>query len=332
MTPPNPGTDHHAISLPLATTPKRRRRMPWDFAPYMFISPFLILFACFGVFPLLFSVFLSFQSWDATSGLASMKFIGLENYIFLSEDPWFWKSMWNTFWIAVVSGLPQHLVAIPLAYFIHTSYKRWRNAIIGAYFLPFITSSVAIALIFATLFSTDFGVINYVLNSLAKIPVIGWLFPAEKIDWIYRAERIKPAISLVVFWRYVGWNTVLYLAALQTIPKDLYEAATVDGANKWQQFWYVTVPMLKPMMFLAVTLSIIGGLQLFEEPFILLPGGQGGTDQAGMTSAMYMYRTAFSFGDFGTASAISWLLFITIAVLAWLNNLIFSKSGMKDAE
>ena len=222
--------------------------------------------------------------------------------------------------------MPQHLVAIPLAYFIHTSFKRTRNAVIGAYFLPYITSTVAIAMMFSTLFSTDYGLINLALRGLSQLPVLGSLFPHDPIDWLNQAENVKPAIAMVVFWRYVGFNTVLYLAALQTIPKDIYEAATMDGAGRWQQFWFVTLPSLKPMIYFGVTLSVVGGLQLFEEPFILT-GGRGGTDQAGMTTAMYMYRTAFEFNDFGAASALSWLLFVFVALLTWLTNRAFRPSG-----
>ena len=119
---------------------------------------------------------------------------------------------------------------------------------------------------------------------------------------------------------------MLYLAALQTIPKDIYEAATMDGAGRLQQFFYITLPSLKPMIYFGVTLSVIGGLQLFEEPFILT-GGHGGSDQAGMTSAMYLYRMAFEFNDFGSASAMSWLLFVVVAVLTWLTNRAFAPRG-----
>lgn len=303
---------------------------PWDFAPYLFLSPFLTLFVCFGLFPLLFSLYLSFHSWDPASGLSHMEFVGVGNFQFALDDPWFWKSLWNTLWLAIGSGLPQHLFAIPLAYFIHTSFKNLRNAVVGFYFVPYITSTVAVALMFSSLFSTDFGLINAVLIQLSHLPWVGSLFPAQGVDWINKAEFIKPAVSMVVFWRYVGFNTVLYLAALQTIPKDLYEAASIDGANKWQQFFYVTLPMLRPMMYFGATLSVIGGLQLFDEPFILTTG-RGGTDMAGMTTAMYMFRTAFEFSEFGTASAISWLLFILIGALSWITHKIFALSGANDS-
>ena len=292
-------------------------RLSPRWAPYAFISPFLVLFAVFGVFPLLSSLHLAFQSWEPTSGLDSMSFVGLENFAFALQDEWFWKSLKNTLWLAVVSGAPQHLVAIPLAVFIHQSFKRLRDGVVGAYFLPYITSTVAIAIMFSSLFSKDFGLINAALHAV---------FGAEHVDWLGRAENIKPAIAFVVFWRYLGFNVVLYLAALQTIPKDLYEAATMDGAGRWQQFWCITLPNLKPMIFFGVTLSVIGGLQLFEEPFILT-GGRGGVDQSGMTSAVYLYRMAFDFNDFGGASAMSWLLFAVVAVLTWLTNRAFRPRG-----
>jgi len=296
---------------------RQRFRLSPRWAPYVFISPFLVLFAVFGVFPLLFSLHLAFQSWEPTSGLDSMSFVGLENFAFALQDEWFWKSLKNTLWLALVSGAPQHLVAIPLAVLIHQSFKRLRDGVVGAYFLPYITSTVAIAIMFSSLFSKDFGLINAGLHAI---------FGAEHVDWLGQPENIKPAIAFVVFWRYLGFNVVLYLAALQTIPKDLYEAAKMDGAGQWQQFWFITLPSLKPMIFFGVTLSVIGGLQLFEEPFILT-GGRGGVDQSGMTSAVYLYRMAFDFNDFGGASAMSWLLFVVVAVLTWLTNRAFRDRG-----
>ena len=288
-------------------------RLSTAFAPYVLLSPFLVLFAVFGVFPLLFSLWLAFQTWEPTNGLQAMQFVGLDNFAFALQDAWFWKSMKNTAWLALASGVPQHLVAIPLAVFIHNRFRLLRNAAIGAYFLPYITSTVAIAILFSSLFSTDYGIVNSTLRSA---------FGTASVNWLGDPDHIKPAIALVVFWRYVGFNVVLYLAALQTIPKDLYEAATMDGASGAQQFFHITLPSLKPMIFFGVTLSVIGGLQLFEEPFILT-GGRGGSDQSGMTAAIYLYRLAFDFNDFGAASAMSWLLFAVVVVLTWLTNRAF---------
>lgn len=277
-------------------------------APYALLAPFLVLFVVFGIFPLLFSLHLAFQSWEPTSGLRAMQFVGLDNFAFALQDEWFWKSLQNTFWLALLGGLPQHLVAIPIACFIHSKTKRWRNAVVGAWFLPYITSTVAIAILFTSLFSTDYGLVNSALRGL-------WGSGAG-VDWLNQPTTIQLSIAMLVFWRFVGFNVVLYLAALQSIPNDLYEAATIDGASPWQQFRWITLPSLRPAILFGVTLSVIGGLQLFEEPFILT-GGKGGTDQAGMTAAVYLYRLAFDFNDFGAASAMSWLLFVVVAVMTW---------------
>jgi len=296
--------------------------MPKASVPYLFLSPFFLLFGIFGIFPIVFSFVLMFQQWDPVQGMGAMQFVGLENIRFTLEDPWVWKSLGNTFWLAIASGLPQHLVAVPLAYLINEKLQGSRNALMGAYFLPYITSTVAIAMMFTTLFSTDYGLVNALLEALEQWPLPSWLIPQERIDWLGTPETVKPVIALVVFWRYLGFNLILYVAALQSIPRELYEAARMDGAREWRIFWSITLPHLRPMMMFSMTLSVIGGLQLFEEPFILT-GGKGGVEQAGMTTAMYMYRTAFEFNDFGLASAMSWLLFLMIAVATWLTNRAF---------
>jgi len=311
-----------------APTPARRhtrRRTPHqrarELAPYLFIAPFFVLFLVFGLFPLVFSIYLSLHQWDPAEGLAAMRWVGFENYWFAITDPWFRRSLWNTLWFSVVCGVPQHVVAVPLAYFIHTSFRRGRDAMVGAYFVPYITSSVAIALIFTTLFSKDYGVINGLLHTLLGI---------DPINWLGDAHTTKPAVAFIVFWRFLGWNLVLYLSALQVIDKELYEAAALDGCGRWRQFWHITLPLLRPMMFFAVTLTIIGNLQLFDEPFILVDP-ESGVSLSVMTTAIFMYRLAFSDGDFGTASAVSWLLFLIIALLTWANSRLFNRSEGPDA-
>ncbi len=320
---------------------RRSRFNAKTWAPYIFISPFFILFAVFALFPLLFSGYVSLFKWDGTT---DMKWEGLGNYLwvlefddmkwqeFFSASFWtdlysrdFWRALYNTLWMGVAGGLPQHLVAIPLAFFIHTRLGRLKNPVLALYFLPFITNTVAIALVFQALFSTQFGVVNTILTSLGTFDVAGirplsWLFPETRIDWA-NPDKTRWIVSFLLWWRYVGWNTVLYMAALQTIPKDIYEAAKVDGASIWQQFWYITIPLLRPMMFFAVTLTVIGSLQMFEESYILT-GATGGTGRVAETSAMLMLKTGMTDGDFGTASAIAWLLFIFIAMLTWLNNVL----------
>lgn len=312
---------------------KTRRPDRRALAPYLFIAPFFLLFAVFGLFPLLFSIYLSLHQWNPAEGLHTMQWVGVENYLFALSDPWFHDSLYNTLWFALVAGVPQHLVALPLAFFIHQRVRRGRNLLVGAYFVPYITSSVAIALIFSTLYSRDYGLINAALAEATRIPFLGSPLAALQAaglpDWLGDAEFTKPAVAFVIFWRFLGWNLVLYLSALQVIDKDLYEAATLDGAGSWQQFRHITLPLLKPMMFFAVTLTIIGSLQLFEEPFILVDMEKG-VSQSVMTSAIFMYRLAFSDGDFGTASALSWILFFIIAALTWLNARLFGREARGD--
>jgi multiple sugar transport system permease protein len=304
----------------------------WDkfqrrYAPYIFISPFFLLFFAFSLFPILFNAYLSVHNWQPGSGLGDMKFVGLRNFSDNLTDPTFWQSLRNTAILAVESGVPQHLIALPLAFAIHMGLKRVQSLVTAVYFLPYITSVVAISVVFFTLFSWQYGALNAGLNALHNLPLIGGLFPAEKVNWLGEVQYVQPAIAMVVVWRYVGWNVLLYLAGLQAIPSDIYEAASIDGATRAQQFRFITLPLLRPTIFLAVTLTLIGGFQLFEEPFVLT-NGSGGTGQQGLTTIMYMFRTYNSYSDAGVAAAMSWLLFAVIGVLSLINNRIFGRSGL----
>ncbi|GGB78192.1 MULTISPECIES: carbohydrate ABC transporter permease [Deinococcus] len=292
-------------------------RFQQRFAPYLFVSPFFILFAVFGLFPLIFSLFLAFHLWSPLDGVGNWKFVGFENFqLALGPTDMFWRSLKNTVWIGLLSGIPQHLVALPLAFIIHHSLRRFQGTFSTILFLPYITNAVAIAIVFATLYSERLGILNYLGGQLGLDPV----------RWLGDPNMVPYSVAAVVFWRYVGWNTVLYLSGLQAISEDVYEAATVDGANGWQKFWYITLPLLRPMMFYAFTLTIVGSMQLFEEPFMLLNDG-GGSGGAGLTSAMHIFNTAFRDLDMGYASAMSWLLFLAIFALSMLNNYLFSRDG-----
>jgi multiple sugar transport system permease protein len=243
--------------------------------------------------------------------------------------------MSNTLWLAVVSGLPQHLIAIPLAFALVMGLQRLRHLLTASYFLPYITSTVAVSIVFTTIFGTQFGILNQVIGVLAAWPPTAWLFDGIRdqlpINWLGRAPYIKPAIAILVVWQYFGFNVVLYSAGLMTIPREYYEAAEVDGASLLQRFWFITLPLLRPMIFFAVTLTIIGNLQLFDQPYILT-GGTGGTGQAGMTVALYLYRTGFEWLEMGTAAAMSWLLFLVIGTATFLHFYFFGKGGLERRE
>ena len=301
--------------------------------PYGFLSPFLILFSIFGIFPLLFSVYLSFNYWNPVEGMSAMKFVGLENYSIALTDPWLWRSLKNTFWLAITSGVAQHLVAIPVAYILVSQGDKLRHWLTSAYFLPFITSTVAASLIFFNMYSPNAGIINQVLIYLADTQLLGWLFSwvndYQPIRWLDDATLIKPSIAIMVFWKYTGFNIVLYTTGLMTIPKDILEAARMDGANAFHRFWSISLPMIRPFIFFAVTMTIIGNLQLFEEPFVLTRGS-GGTGQAGLTISMYLYKVGWEWLEMGTASAISWLLFILIAGCTSIQFFFFGKKGLGE--
>lgn len=295
------------------------------YAPYIFISPFFILFAVFQVYPILFSLYLSLHSWNPVTGLSGMKFVGTENYTFTLTDRLFWQALGNTVYIGVASGLPQHLIAIPLAFALNTGLRRAQHLLSAVYFLPFITSIVSISLIFTVLFSWQYGMINQIILSLNQLPVLGWLLPDERVNFL-DGSNLQNAISGVVVWRYFGWNTVIYLAGIQAIPRDYYEAAQVDGAGTWHQFRFITLPLLRPIMFFAVTLTLIGNMQLFAEPFNLA-GAQAGPNNVAQTLAFYLYRTAFQYNDFGTAAALSWVIFAIIAALTFVTVKVFGRGA-----
>ncbi|WP_179107189.1 carbohydrate ABC transporter permease [Sediminibacillus massiliensis] len=292
---------------------KKRRKMGIkakdSIAGYVFISPFFILFGIFGVFPLIFTAYLSFHRWDI---LGTKEFIGFENYIALfTNDQLFWKAVGNTFSIWIMSTLPQLLVALILAFLLNQAFLKGKGMFRLGIFMPNITSVVAVAIVFSAIFGTRYGVLNYLLS----------LVGLEGIDWGGSYLGTHVAISAMVMWRWVGYNTIIYLAGLQSIPKDLYEAATIDGASKRQQFLFITIPMMRPIIIFTVILSTIGGMQIFAEPLLF---GRGSSNQ-GLTMNLYLYEEAFTRFSFGYAAAIAWLLFFIIIIFSVINMLITRK-------
>ena len=305
-----------------------RRRLIRRLTPWLFISPFLILFGVFTAFPLGFSIYLSFHEWNPVAGLGAMEWTGLDNYDLALTDPWLWKSLWNTAWLAVAAGVPQHLIAIPVAYLLVTALRAGvRQVYTATLFVPFVTSTVAVSLIFFSIYAPNTGILNQWLLALSETPVIGLLFgwvpEAMPIKWLSSSDLLKPSIAAVVVWKHTGFNVVIYSAGFLTVSRDLYDAAEVDGCTAWQKFWHVALPMIRPFVFFAVTLTIIGNLQLFEEPFILTEGNSGGTSQAGLTASYYLYLVGWEWLEMGSAAAVSWILFVFIGIATgvhfWFN-------------
>jgi cellobiose transport system permease protein len=283
-----------------------------NWVAYVYISPFYILFLIFGAFPILFSFYLSFQRWN---GISPIQWVGLENYMRLFQDRLFWLALKNTLWIGIVAHIPMLIGALILAFIINSPLVRYKDFYRTAYFLPVVTSSVAVALVFGTLYGVRFGLVNWVLTELGLKP-IDW--------WGGKGEWIKPAIIFLFIWRWLGWNMVIYLAGLQGIPGDLYEAAAIDGASLPQIFWYITLPLLRPVILFTIVLSTIGAMTLFDEPFILV-GVTGGTSNAGLTIAMYLYNRGFNFAHFGYASAMAYVVSAIIIVASALNIRFFGR-------
>lgn len=285
-------------------------------APYAFISPFIILFIIFGLYPIGYSIYISFFKWKLCGPVA---FIGLANYKkLLTTDPFFFRTIKNTVILLFTGSLLQHFFAIPLAIMLNNKLLKGRNLFKAAYFLPYITSTVAVTLIFSQLFDTNFGWLNFIIKDI---------FGSEKVLWLTDPTAIKASLSIILNWKYIGWNTIIYLAGLQAIPSELYEAAIVDGATKLQQHFKITLPLLLPIIFFAVTLSIIGGMQIFDEPYVLLGGYDmmGGPRNSGLTAAFYLLYTAFRAARLGRGSAIAWLLFFIILIMTLINKYITRK-------
>ncbi len=279
--------------------------------PYIFISPFFIAFAVFGAFPILYAFFLSFQRWN---GIKAMKFNGIENYTFILTDFLFWKAFANTIVMFIITQIPLHVMALVFAFLLSRGYVRLRNAFKATFFLPYLTSSVAVALIFTVFYGNQFGLFNRSLKYLMEVPFIGALFSYIEypVYWLEGYWLPKISVSMLTLWKWTGWNTILYLAGLQSINENLYEAAKIDGANERSIFFHITLPHLRPMMFFTFSMSLIFGLQMFDEPYVLFPMYEGGPDNTAMTSTLYIYRTAFYHGYYGTAAAAAYLLFLII--------------------
>jgi cellobiose transport system permease protein len=306
------GPDEAAASGAAESSTRWRTRLArWDlrFSPYFFVSPYFILFAIFGLYPLGYTFWVSLHDWAL---VGNHSWTGFSNYQELVGDEDFRNALFNTLGIFILATVPQLLLALVLA---HILDKRLRTPLIWrmGVLLPNITSVAAVGIIFTLLFARDFGLVNWVLGHLGVDEPIAWQ-DHRWSSWI--------AISTMVDWRWTGYNALIFLAALQAVPKDLYEAAALDGASQFRQFVNVTVPMLRPTLIFVGIISTIGGLQLFTEPLLFNSGANaitGGTTRQFQTMSMYLVEQAFTRQQFGYAAAIAWVMFLLIGVVAAIN-------------
>ena len=276
-----------------------RRWLGGSLTPYLFVAPFFILFAAFGLYPLTHAFLLSFTRWH---GVGAPEWIGTSNYTFLLSDRFFWQSITNSLvlWLMIVPG--QTVLAVLVASILSRPKLRLRWLFRAIYLTPYLVPLVAIAQVWLILFDKDFGSVNALLG-LLNIPPIGWMTTSE---WS------KPTMALLVFWKTSGFAILVMLAAMQGIPVEIYESAALDGANGRQQFLRITVPLLRRAIGFYVVISTLGVVQMFAEPYVLTEGGPyNSTTTAGYSLLQYIRHL-----DFGTGAANSFLLMVLVLVLS----------------
>jgi cellobiose transport system permease protein len=292
-----------------------RARLSWldiKASPYLYIAPFFLLFAVFGLFPIGYTFWVSLHDWSLIGG---RHFTGLHNYSKLLADEDFWNSVVNTFGMFVIATVPQLLAALGLASLLN-QWLRARTFFRMGVLVPMVTSVAAVAIVFSQLYGRDYGMVNWLLG----------LFGVDKVEWQADKWSSWIAISTMVDWRWTGYNTLIYLAAMQAIPRDLYEAAAIDGASRTKQFWRITVPLLRPTIIFTAIIATIGGLQLFTEPLLFGSGQMGGGSLGQFqTMTMYMFENAFRNYKYGYGAAIAWVLFVIIILASLVNFLIIRR-------
>jgi cellobiose transport system permease protein len=289
--------------------------------PYVLIAPFFILFAIFGLFPIVFNGVVALRNWRLDDPTLT-GWAGFANFTKLFSDEDFWNALGNTFGIFILSSVPQLLAALIIANLLNRKLRGttfWRIGIL----LPYLTPVVASTLVFAVFFARDNGLANWFLS------LVGYGHE-QPLDWRAAKWSSWIAIATMVNWKWIGYNALLYLSAMQAISKDVYEAAAMDGAGPWRQLWRITVPMIQPVVVFTVILSTIGGLQLFNEPMMFDDNPQsatGGSDHQFQTIAQLIYKVGWKDLNLGYAAAMSWALFLIILIVTGVNALLTKRIG-----
>ncbi|MDD6441617.1 MAG: sugar ABC transporter permease [bacterium] len=267
--------------------------------PYVMIAPIVVIFALFMIYPILRSLYLSF--FELVSG--SYEFVGFQNYARLFKDETFWKSLFNTCIFLIVQVPIMIGGALLIAVAIEQKFIKGRAFFRTTIFLPSVTALVAYALVFKVLLNGDHGLINFVIEMLG----------GKGVNWFYEEWPARFAIIISITWRWLGYNMIILMAGIQSISNDLMEAADIDGATFWDKLFYITIPMVKPIILFCTITSTIGTLQLFDEPYILTAGGP---NYATITMGQYLYDNGFRYLKFGYASAIGYVMTVIIALLS----------------
>lgn len=279
----------------MKTYSKSETRWAW-----FFLAPCLLGLLVFTYIPIMASLGLSFSYWNL---LGIPKFVGLENYAAVLNDPLFWKSFATTWTFVIISGFLEVAIALLLAVWLNRA-VRGQSFFRTAYFLPFITPMVSVALVWGWLYDPTYGLINWLLQQAHLID--------KPIPWLYDPKTALWAVMILRVWKDIGYNIVIFLAGLQTVSPSLYESANLDGANPWQIFWRVTLPMITPTLFFIGIMTLINGFQSFDSVYLLT---QGGPEHSTELLVYWMFKNAFEFYKIGPASAIAYILFVVILLL-----------------
>lgn len=288
----------------------RQRMSRWDvrYSPYFYVAPFFVLFGLIGLFPLGYTFVVSLNDWNLLTGPG--EWVGLDNFATELADPLFWNSLFNTFSIFLLSSIPQLIAAIVIAAVLDQNIRAktfWRLSII----LPYVVTPVAVTLIFSNVFGEKYGLINNLITTIGLDPVM----------WKTETLPSHLAIATMVNWRWTGYNALILLAAMQAVPKDVHEAAAIDGAGSVRRFFSVTIPSIRPTVIFVIITATIGGLQIFTEPklFNATSSIPGGPQRQYQTTVLYLWDLAFNRQAFGKASAVAWILFLIIVAIGLLN-------------
>jgi cellobiose transport system permease protein len=286
-------------------------------SPYLYVAPFFLLFAVLGAFPIVYTVNVSLYNWDLLKGQGD--FVGFDNYVTTLTDPFFWNAFGNTISIFLLSAVPQLIMATIIAAVLDQAIRAstfWRMSVL----LPYIAAPVAVAVIFTQIFNQFGGPITGLSNLLGL----------EPIRWGFDSFPSHIAIATMVNWRWTGYNALILLAAMQAIPRDVYESAALDGAGRIRRFWSITIPMIRPTMIFVIITATIGGLQIFTEPKLFDGQSNGGANRQFQTIVLYLYEMAFPRRDFGRAAATAWILFLIIVLIGLINYAISRTIASQD--
>lgn len=298
-----------------ATSPSHKRRKRFfneeTRAAYGALAPSALVLLVFVVFPIIYSLYMSLHNWSLVRGKRG--FIGLENYERALSDPQFWSALLNTAYFAVGAVVGSTVLALAVAVLLNRGI-RGLGFFRTAFFMPEVSSTIVVALVWLWIFDPHYGLANYLLDK----------FGLPTTNWLSDPKWAMPALILMAIWKNVGYNMVIYLAALQGIPRETYEAAELDGAGSWHQFRYVTVPLLMPVTAFVMVMGTIKSFQVFGQVYVMTQGGPLGST---MVIVYYLYQQAFESFRVGYASAVAWLLALLIFALSWIQ---FRVLGSKE--